>query len=222
MGATERIKEYIDFKGITKYQFNKNLGFSNKFLDNSSNMGTDKACKILHQFPDINPEWLLTGKGSMLKNVSEVNAMTLRTDKTIDDQSIPLYDLSASASVVEVLGGSKVAIPMDHIRIPNLPKCDGALHITGDSMYPLLKSGDIVLYREVQDKQNIVWGEMYLVYIDNNGDEFFFCKYIHHSDKDGYVKLVSQNKHHQPVEFSLDSIKQLAIVKASIRVNSVV
>ena len=26
-------KEYIDFKGVTKYEFCKKLGFSNKFLD---------------------------------------------------------------------------------------------------------------------------------------------------------------------------------------------
>ncbi|MBF4466894.1 hypothetical protein [Flavobacterium sp. LC2016-12] len=67
MGATERVKEFIDYKGITKYKLCQSLGFSNKFLDNSSNMGTDKAGKILHHFPDLNPEWLLTGNGSMLK-----------------------------------------------------------------------------------------------------------------------------------------------------------
>ncbi|MRM85717.1 transcriptional regulator [Riemerella anatipestifer] len=67
MGATERVVQFIEYKGISKYKFCKDLGFSNKFLDNSSNMGTDKACKILHYFPEINPEWLLTGKGEMLK-----------------------------------------------------------------------------------------------------------------------------------------------------------
>lgn len=54
MGSTERIREYLDYKGITKYKFCNDLGFSNKFLDNSSNMGTDKACKILHYYPEIN------------------------------------------------------------------------------------------------------------------------------------------------------------------------
>ncbi|MBF2710059.1 hypothetical protein [Flavobacterium soyangense] len=68
MGTTERVIKYLDFKGISKYKFCKDLGFSNKFLDNSSNMGTDKACKILHHYPEINAEWLLTGNGSMLKN----------------------------------------------------------------------------------------------------------------------------------------------------------
>ena len=67
MGATERVKEFIDYKRITRYRFCQMLGFSNKFLDNSSNMGTDKASKILRYFPDLNAEWLLSGKGNMLR-----------------------------------------------------------------------------------------------------------------------------------------------------------
>ena len=43
---------------------------------------------------------------------------------------------------------------LDYISIPRLPKCDGAVYVTGDSMYPLLKSGDIVLYKEVSDIKN--------------------------------------------------------------------
>lgn len=45
-----------------------------------------------------------------------------------------------------------------------IPKCDGGLRIVGDSMYPLLKSGDIVFYKQVHDiMHSIIWGEMYLI-----------------------------------------------------------
>lgn len=46
------------------------------------------------------------------------------------------------------------------IIIPRMPDCDGAISVTGDSMYPLLKSGDIVAYKEVQDIQNIHFGDI--------------------------------------------------------------
>ena len=67
MGATDRMRLYLDYKKISKYSFCKKMGFSNKFLDNSSNMGTDKAEIILRYYPDINIEWLISGKGKMLK-----------------------------------------------------------------------------------------------------------------------------------------------------------
>ena len=83
MGTTERVVLYIEYKGISKYKFCKDLGFSNKFLDNSSNMGTDKACKILHYFPEIDAEWLLTGKGKMLKKDIEASISTI-TENNLD------------------------------------------------------------------------------------------------------------------------------------------
>ncbi len=251
MGATERVKEFIEYKEVSKYKFCKELGFSNKFLDNSSNMGTDKACKILHHYPELNAEWLLTGRGDMIQNTTGYineskshnplfeeggkhlispseeeqvlnNVYKLKTDNIIDDQLIPLYNLEATAGIVELFQNSSKAIPVDTIKIPNLPKSDGALFVTGDSMYPLLKSGDIVIYKEIYDKINdIFWGEMYLVSINVAGEEYVSIKYIQQSNKgEEYIKLVSQNSHHQPKDVHIDKIYAIALVKASIRVNA--
>jgi tRNA A37 threonylcarbamoyladenosine modification protein TsaB len=63
----ERILQILEFKGITKYKFCKDLGVSNAFLDKSREITTDKYANILEYFTDINPNWLLTGKGDMLK-----------------------------------------------------------------------------------------------------------------------------------------------------------
>jgi hypothetical protein len=68
MGATERVKEYLSYKGVSKYKFYQVTGFSNKFLDNSSNMGTDRAEIIIRHYPDLNVTWLITGKGEMLRS----------------------------------------------------------------------------------------------------------------------------------------------------------
>ncbi|MNL24560.1 hypothetical protein D3C87_1459990 [compost metagenome] len=96
MGATERVKEFIDFKGITKYRFCQMLGFSNKFLDNTSNIGTDKAGKIIHHFPDLNPEWLLTGNGNMLKPgiLNEERASYTKIDQEDSEDTLNYKDLA--------------------------------------------------------------------------------------------------------------------------------
>ncbi|MCP2027459.1 phage repressor protein C with HTH and peptisase S24 domain [Flavobacterium sp. HSC-32F16] len=225
MGSTERIREYLDYKGITKYKFCNDLGFSNKFLDNSSNMGTDKACKILHYYPEINSEWLLTGNGSMIKE-DNTNIVIMNNDrKTIDSlhmsQEIPLYDLEAVAGLRELFSSGKPQRVLDTIKIPNLPKCDGAISVTGDSMYPLLKSGDIILYKETEF-ENIFFGEMYLLSVKlNEWEEYITVKYVQKSDQGSdFVKLVSQNSHHQPKDIHISKISALALIKASIRINT--
>ncbi|CAC9975527.1 Peptidase S24-like [Flavobacterium sp. CF108] len=225
MGSTERIREYLDYKGITKYKFCNDLGFSNKFLDNSSNMGTDKACKILHYYPEINSEWLLTGNGSMIKE-DNTNIVIMNNDrKTIDSlhvsQEIPLYDLEAVAGLRELFSSGKPQRVLDTIKIPNLPKCDGAISVTGDSMYPLLKSGDIILYKETEF-DNIFFGEMYLLSVKlNDWEEYITVKYVQKSEQgQEFVKLVSQNSHHQPKDIHISKISALALIKASIRINT--
>ncbi|ADY51550.1 Peptidase S24/S26A/S26B, conserved region [Pseudopedobacter saltans DSM 12145] len=227
MGTLERIKQFIDSKGITNQKFEKEVGFSNgafsSQLKNNRTIGVDKLENILKKYPELNPIWALTGNGDMLnmESLSEDNIVTYgEKDKKREIQNIPLYSITASASILELFSDHNRTIPIDYIRIPNLPKCDGAIYITGDSMYPLLKSGDMVFYKNILNKDNIIWGEMYVLYIDNDGDEYFFTKYLQKSERPGYVKCVSQNQHHQPVEFPIGSIKALAIVKASLRVNS--
>lgn len=208
----ERILQYLEFKGVKKSDFYTSTGVSNGVLSQKNGMSEDSIMRFLNYYTDINPEWLLTGNGSMIRKDG--------TDPGPVTKGIPLYDLTATASVVGIFADTKLQVPIDHINIPNLPKCDGAIHVTGDSMYPLLKAGDMVLYKHLNDKRNIIWGEMYIMYINDHGDEFFFVKYVHKSDQAGYVKLVSQNQHHEPVEFPIESIKQMAIVKASVRINS--
>ncbi|SHM29649.1 S24 family peptidase [Flavobacterium chilense] len=225
MGSTERIKEFLDFKGITKYKFCNDLGFSNKFLDNSSNMGTDKACKILHYYPEMNSEWLLTGNGSMLKETNTDIVIMNSDRKTVDSlhlsQEIPLYDLEAVAGLRELFNSGKPQRILDTIKIPNLPKCDGAISVTGDSMYPLLKSGDIILYKETEF-ENIFFGEMYLLSVRlNDWEEYITVKYVQKSEQgQDFVRLVSQNSHHQPKDIHISKISALALIKASIRINT--
>ena len=88
-------------------------------------------------------------------------------------------------------------------------------------MYPLLKSGDIVLYKQLKDIGDIFWGDMYLLSIDIDGEAYITVKYIQKSEREGYVKLVSQNPHHADKEVAVDRIRALALVKASIRMNSI-
>lgn len=68
-----RIKEFIDFKGINNAGFEKEVGMSNgsfaSQLKNNKTIGVDKLENILNKYPEINPDWLLTGKGSMLKTL---------------------------------------------------------------------------------------------------------------------------------------------------------
>lgn len=171
---------------------------------------------IFNKCEYLNPEWLLTGKGNMLKTQS----FPMKTDKIEDQQMIPLYDLEAVAGVIPVITDIDNQTPIDHIYIPNAPKCDGAMHANGDSMYPLLKSGDILAFKIITDFVNdVFFGEMYILFIEVAGDLFRTVKFVHKGEDKEHIKLVSQNKHHQDKEIHLSKIRAMAQVKASIRIH---
>lgn len=225
----ERVLQLIEFKGINKSRFYRETGLSNGFLDKVKDIGSSKLEDILKTYPDISPEWILTGKGAMVREVKQPiqgetkSEYLLRTDSRRSEQLVPLYNLEASAGLVQLFGRDETT-PIDYISVPNLPACDGAIYVTGDSMYPLLKSGDIVMYKQVLDIFNsLFWGEMYIIHIDIDGDAFTTVKYVHKSDNGpDYIKLVSQNQHHAAKDINLKHIKAAALVKASIRINSMI
>lgn len=232
--TVQRIKEYIDFKQLSIRQFEQSTSMSNGALGsqikNNKSIGSDKIENILNIYSDINPAWLLTGDGPMIKNEHKtsnefnepLSEYSLRTDSNVENQRIPLFNLEATAGVVPLFEDSSKQTPVDFISIPNLPKCDGAIFVTGDSMYPLLKSGDIVIYKQISNfYENIFWGEMYIISIDMDGDEYVAVKFIQKSDdKSDYIKMVSHNKHHQDKEVNIKNIRAMALVKASVRINS--
>lgn len=183
---------------------------------------SERNKNILVQDLNVNPDWLETGKGEMFNCPKEEWQPYLRrTDNTIPHQSVPLYTLEATAGLVPLFVDPSKVKPLDYIHIPNLPKCDGAIYVRGDSMYPLLKSGDIVLYKQMNDFSNIFWGDMYLLSLDVEGDEYVTIKYIQKSERPGCIKLVSQNPHHADKDIEIERVRALAFVKASIRMNSI-
>lgn len=223
----ENLLQFIDYKGINKSEFYAQTGISNGVLTQKNGMSEEGILRTLSTFPELNAEWLILGVGDMIKGdrylVNEPqNTYGVKTSEPKKEiQTVPLYDIEATAGLVPLFKDQSHQQPIDHITIPNLPKCDGALHVTGDSMYPLLKSGDIVIYKTVHDILNgIFWGEMYLLSIDNGMDEYVTVKYVQKSDVKGCVRLVSYNKHHQDKDVELEKIRALALVKASVRINS--
>ena len=65
-----RILEYADSKGIKKYEIYQNTGISNGVLSQKGGLSEDNVMRFISHYSDLSPEWLLTGKGAMLRGQS--------------------------------------------------------------------------------------------------------------------------------------------------------
>ena len=182
---------------------------------------SERNKNILIQELNINPDWIERGEGDMFTCPPDYTPFVHTSDRTLPVQSVPLYNLEGTAGLVPLFLDKKALTPVDYIHIPNLPRCDGAIYVVGDSMYPLLKSGDIILYKQLNNIEDIFWGDMYLLSIDIDGEEYVTVKYIQKSDRPDCIRLVSQNPHHADKDVEISKIRALAFIKASIRMNSI-
>ena len=96
----ERIRQIIDYKKISTRQFCIEVGVANGFLDKVKDVGSEKLLKILNTYPELSPEWLLTGRGEMLKE-EEVKKVAPQDLPTANDEVSTL--LREKAAMLEAI-----------------------------------------------------------------------------------------------------------------------
>ena len=68
MSVNKRLKEFIKSQNMTISHYEKEISVSNGYVNSiSKGVGGEVLLNILEKSPNLNIEWLLTGKGEMLK-----------------------------------------------------------------------------------------------------------------------------------------------------------
>lgn len=210
----QRIKQLIEARGQNVSQFAADIGMQqttvNNYILENRKISFVLIQSILEHIPEISSDWLIRGEGEMYKEVGKV----FIDDKRLEHSIVPLYDVDVSAGLTRLFasGGSNIG----SISIPNMPAADGAVHVTGDSMYPLIKPGDIIAYRVLNDISSITYGEIYILQLEHDGDTQVVVKYIKKSTQPDSVLLTSYNKEHDPMDVPRQWITQIARVAYTI------
>lgn len=118
-----RLSAFIEYKCLTNAAFEKKCGLSNGYIRNfKGNLGVKKLEDILTSFPELNKEWLLFGKGEMLK--SDVQQSS-KGDNTIQvsGNNVDLRNINQSKS-----NGDEKRVKELEDRIAELTKEKERLH----------------------------------------------------------------------------------------------
>ena len=84
MNIKNRLDLYIKWLGLSGRRFVKICGFpEGSYSSIKDGVGADKLREILINFPNLNIEWLITGKGEMIKNEECVRCKEL--EKELED-----------------------------------------------------------------------------------------------------------------------------------------
>lgn len=184
----------------------------------------------------INPNWLLTGEGSMLKtNVNTTNltqcrdsAETVPTTPTAQNEqqpaNLPLTDAKliplVTPTAVAGFGNDTFAIQEADVKeyyiVPKFRynRVDFMIEISGSSMYPKYNSGDVVACTILHDSSFIQWNKCHVIATREQG---ILCKRLMQSDTDDALRLVSDNPNYPPFDVPKSEITGIALVIGVIR-----
>lgn len=230
------ISKFLNEKGFSVSFAEKKIGISNgslsKPIKDNKTIKTDTLEKFLISFPEINPNWLLTGEGKMLKEIKPYvpSSLTGRSDtdldtimKTIDNsfskmpkeaKGIPLIPLAAMAGFG--VGESQVMPYNTHdYIIPEFEELnvEFMIRVKGSSMYPKYNSGDIVACKKIPLDTFFQWNKVYVL----DTIQGAMIKRICESKEENSILCVSDNEKYTPFDLHKSEIHSLAIVLGVIR-----
>ena len=210
----ERITKYIIDQSIKKTDFYKitEITASNfKGSGAKSEIGGEKIAKILTCYPNLSPDWLLTGQGSMLRNKQTTSLQ--ENQSHTDYRLVPLYNFDAvGGSSCEVT--DSVTYIEEYVPFLEAKSDDICMHVTGRSMFPTYAAGTVVLLHPVyQWKEFLEYGEVYVIDLK---DDRRLIKEIRRSIESplNNFLLHSHNPDYDSVEIPKTLINRVWIVKA--------
>lgn len=219
MNKTQIINKIIEYyKFDSNAAFARFLGIKPQVLSNWKARNTFDIELLSSKCLDINPDWLLQGKGAIKRSVLEKEKPNVKNEHiSVSKNQTPIFKLDYSLDLVP----KDKNLVIDYLSIPNIDQVNGATFVVNDNMFPILKVGDLVLYQTITTEiNNIVFGEMYLlsIYIDNK-NTYKTIRYIQKSDLGiNYVKMVNEDKQYLDKNIELSKIAAMALIKATIHV----
>jgi hypothetical protein len=213
-----RIMQFIDFQKIEKkYFFEKIQVAPSNFRSEGlkSEVGGDVIAKILALFPNMNAEWLLTGKGEMLKKVKEYAGDFLPANEV--SEAMPVYGghgTSTNSYPDEVAPDDRKYIIVSGFNA----KEHRAFEITGNSMSPLADERDIVLGKQLFEVREITDGEVYMLKHQTDG---YMLKrlYLEKRDDDFFIHAQCDNANYTGTIIHAADILEFWHIKAVLKFN---
>ena len=223
MGLKDRLLQFIDYTGLEIAVFERSIGLSNgavhKMGEGTRNSTIDK---ISVKYPDLNIVWLKTGVGNMLLS-DERNEKTITVNQTAispnNRKGALIYDIDATCG----LNGRDIEFTdekvIGSIDAPEINPESKIIFATGDSMLPLIVSGDRVVIRKIESWDYFNYGQVYLI-ITN---EYRLIKRVrrHPKDAENLILLRSENPNYDDIDLPKREIIHLFIVENILSIKNI-
>jgi phage repressor protein C with HTH and peptisase S24 domain len=217
--VSQRLSDIIEqFAEGNEKRFAESIGVKPAVINNytkgkqQSKPGFEVLQKICDAYPSINIEWLINGRGQLLKGRSKPTERVLvTTQDTSNNVSVPVINRRAAANYLTGYQTQEYFEELDAINLPRAfvrGKQCYALQVAGDSMEPTLYDSDFVICQAVDraDWEYINDGEVCVVATQDRGLQ---VKRLRNRFVQGYVTCQSDNRKHLAFNLSAEELLEI-------------
>ena len=218
-----RIKYLMKEMGVRQVQFAERIGVDTSNLSKYLNAHMPLSDSFLNRLVvnlGVSKEWLLDGTDlpfgkTPVRADSPDGHMALMNGETV--AATPVYDVDATAGASSgrnELFSSENSVGW--VNLPNMsPNCR-IVRVSGDSMAPVIQDGDFVAVREVSNPNQIYWGQIYVVQLD----DFRVVKYLRRHTDPNMVVLRSENPQYDDMDVRRSDIHEMLLVQHVLHINT--
>ena len=207
----DRIKYLMKEMGLKQVQFAERIGVDTSNLSKYLNAHMPLSESFLNRLVvnlGVSKEWLMDGTDLPFgKTPVRVDGEVMAS---ANGGGTPVYDVDVTAGVAsgrnELFASENI---VGWVNLPNMsPNCR-IVRVSGDSMAPVINDGDFVAVREVSNPNQIYWGQIYVVQLD----DFRLVKYLRRHSDPNMVVLRSENPNYDDMDVRRSDIHEMLLVQ---------
>lgn len=176
----QRIKEYLKYKGVKIIDFSATIGVSNAYVSSiRRSIQPDKLARIQQAYPDLNIEWLVTGRGNMLNTPQQaMSVINNGTNSGTMGNNVSVHTGSPCPSAEDAEEMSVEVLPVIPANIVNDPSIDVIKYISENAtdMEPVVQQfPEAIAWYKIKSKAmeyRICAGDMIAITPYPKGEEF--------------------------------------------------
>ena len=229
--------------GIPQYVFAESIGLGQERVRKSLMPGKQPTAEffesIFSTYPDLNPDWVFTGRGAMLHSEKEntapyiisqtiakpapeqVSGKNLRvlciTNDSSGNENVEVVNTKAAASYIDNIQEPQFLSTLPKISLPGNVFRGGtfrAFEVKGNSMEPTIQQGSWVIGQYVQDWLTLKDDYIYIVVMQ---DAILIKRVLNRIEKRQGLVLKSDNREYENKNIDIDEVKELWLLKAEMR-----
>ena len=214
----DRIKYLMKEMGLKQVQFAERIGVDTSNLSKYLNAHMPLSESFLNRLVvnlGVSKEWLMEGTDLPFgKTPVRVDGEVMAS---ANGGGTPVYDVDVTAGVAsgrnELFASENI---VGWVNLPNMsPNCR-IVRVSGDSMAPVINDGDFVAVREVSNPNQIYWGQIYVVQLD----DFRLVKFLRRHSDPNMVVLRSENPNYDDRDVRRSDIHEMLLVQHVLHLNT--